>query len=90
MAPLREFLALTDEQREIQRLARDFAQTELAPHAAAWDRDAHFEASLVARLGALGFLGMLVPESYDGMALECGDVICWCSKRSPPSMHQRR
>jgi alkylation response protein AidB-like acyl-CoA dehydrogenase len=70
MAPLREFLALTDEQREIQRLARDFAQTELAPHAAAWDRDAHFEASLVPRLGALGFLGMLVPESYDGMALD--------------------
>ena len=70
MAPLREFLALTDEQRDIQRLARDFAQTELAPHAAAWDRDAHFEASLVPRLGALGFLGMLVPESYDGIALD--------------------
>jgi alkylation response protein AidB-like acyl-CoA dehydrogenase len=70
MALLPEFLTLTDEQREIQRLARDFAQTELAPHAAAWDRDAHFERSLVPRLGALGFLGMLVPESDDGMALD--------------------
>jgi alkylation response protein AidB-like acyl-CoA dehydrogenase len=70
MAPLPEFLTLTDEQREIQRLARDFAQTELAPHAAEWDREAHFETSLIARLGALGFLGMLVPEAYDGMALD--------------------
>jgi alkylation response protein AidB-like acyl-CoA dehydrogenase len=70
MAPLREFLTLTDEQREIQRLARDFAETELAPHAAAWDREAHFEPSLISRLGALGFLGMLVPESDDGMGLD--------------------
>ena len=69
MVPLREFLALTDEQRDIQRLAREFAATELAPHAATWDRDAHFERALVPRLGELGFLGMLVPEDYDGMAL---------------------
>ena len=69
MVPLRELLALTDEQRDIQRLAREFAATELAPHAATWDRDAHFERALVPRLGELGFLGMLVPEDYDGMAL---------------------
>jgi hypothetical protein len=70
MAPIREFLALTDEQRDIQRLAREFASTELAPHAARWDRDAYFERGLVPRLGELGFLGMLVPDAYDGMALD--------------------
>src|SRR6185437_9700920 len=42
---------LTEEQLEVQRLARDFAAREIAPHTAAWDRDAHFEPSLVQKLG---------------------------------------
>ena len=67
---LSEFLPLTESQREIQALARSFAATELAPHADTWDRAAHFEPTLVARLGALGFLGMQVPEAYDGLALD--------------------
>src|SRR5918992_3063812 len=61
---------LTPEQREIQQAARDFAQAEIAPHSAAWDRDAHFEPSLVPKLGELGFLGMLVPEAFDGLGLD--------------------
>ena len=61
---------LTDEQREIQRVAREFAVNEIAPHSAQWDRDATFDTSLVAKLGALGFLGMLTPEAYDGLGLD--------------------
>jgi alkylation response protein AidB-like acyl-CoA dehydrogenase len=61
---------LTEEQREIQGVARDFALQEIAPHSAAWDRDAYFEPSLVEKLGALGFLGMLLPEEYGGLALD--------------------
>ena len=61
---------LSDEQREIQRVAREFAMTEIAPHSAQWDRDAYFDASLVGKLGALGFLGMLTPEAYDGLGLD--------------------
>ena len=61
---------LTEEQREIQKVARDFALAEIAPHSAAWDRDAHFEPSLVPRMGALGFLGMMIPEQYDGLGLD--------------------
>ncbi len=67
---VREFLALTDQQREIQQLARTFAQTELAPHAAEWDRTSHFERALLPRLAELGFLGMLVPEADDGLGLD--------------------
>ncbi|MCU0648817.1 MAG: acyl-CoA dehydrogenase family protein [Gemmatimonadaceae bacterium] len=63
-------LSLTPEQREIQRTAREFAERELAPHVAQWDRDAHFEPTIVARLAELGFLGMLLPEAHDGLALE--------------------
>ena len=61
---------LTETQREVQRLARDFAAAEIAPHAAAWDRDAYFEPSIVPRMGALGFLGMLLPEEHDGLGLD--------------------
>src|SRR6478672_12074045 len=61
---------LTDEQREIVELARVFARDELAPNAAAWDREAHFDRSVVAKLGSLGFLGMLIPEEYDGLGLD--------------------
>jgi alkylation response protein AidB-like acyl-CoA dehydrogenase len=65
-----DIFSLTEEQREIQRLARDFAAAEITPHAAAWDRDAYFEPSLVAKLGELGFLGMLITEQYDGQGLD--------------------
>src|ERR1044071_833901 len=61
---------LTDEQREIQHVARDFALHELAPFTAAWDRDAHFEPALVSKAGDLGFLGMMIPERYDGLGLD--------------------
>src|SRR5579864_8208050 len=61
---------LTEEQRSIQKVARDFAVEEIAPFTATWDRDSYFEPSLPAKLGALGFLGMMIPEEYDGMALD--------------------
>src|SRR5919206_3741359 len=63
-------IPLTEEQREIQRVAREFAEQEIAPHAEAWDRDAIFDRGVIDRLGELGFLGMLVPEEYDGLGLD--------------------
>ena len=44
---------LTEEQLSIQSVARDFALKELAPYTAAWDRDSHFEESLIPKLGEL-------------------------------------
>src|SRR5688572_23180837 len=61
---------LTEEQRAIQSTAREFAKREVAPYADAWDRDAHFEPSLIGKLADLGFLGMMVPEQYDGLGLD--------------------
>lgn len=63
-------LPLTEEQRAIQQTARDFAHAELAPHSERWDREAHFDHTVVGKLGALGFLGMLIPEAYDGLGLD--------------------
>jgi alkylation response protein AidB-like acyl-CoA dehydrogenase len=58
--------ALTDEQREIQALARDFADTEIAPHAGTWDREHRFPSEVFARLGELGLMGVCVPEKLGG------------------------
>ena len=67
---MRALTPLTEDQREIQKVARDFAAAEIAPYSAQWDRDQHFEESIVGKLGELGFLGMLIPEKYDGLGLD--------------------
>jgi alkylation response protein AidB-like acyl-CoA dehydrogenase len=61
---------LTEEQREIQRAAREFAEREIAPFSDQWDREQHFDSDMAAKLGELGFLGMLLPEAYDGLGLD--------------------
>ena len=65
-----DLLDLTEEQREIRNLARDFAQKEIAPYISDWDERAHFEPSIVTKMGELGFLGMLLPEEYDGLGVD--------------------
>ena len=63
-------IPLTEEQREIQRTARDFAKAEIAPNTDAWDRAEMYDTGIVGKLGDLGFLGMLIPEEYDGLGLD--------------------
>ncbi len=57
---------LTEEQRMIRDMAREFAQAELAPHAGQWDQDGWLPEEVVAKLGGLGLLGMVVPEEFGG------------------------
>ena len=63
-------IPLTEEQREIQRTARDFGQAEIAPYSDAWDRAEKYDEAIVGKLGELGFLGMLIPEEFDGLGLD--------------------
>jgi len=57
---------LAAEQREIQAVAREFAAAEIEPHAAEWDRAHGFPRALLGQLGALGLLGVCVPEEHGG------------------------
>jgi alkylation response protein AidB-like acyl-CoA dehydrogenase len=57
---------LSAEQREIQALAREFANSEIEPHAAEWDREHRFSRELVGKLAAVGLMGVCVPEEYGG------------------------
>jgi alkylation response protein AidB-like acyl-CoA dehydrogenase len=62
---------LSDEQREILMLARRFAERELRPGVRLRDEnEGEFDRSPVDKLGELGFLGMLIPEEYDGLGLD--------------------
>lgn len=49
--------------------ARQFARTHILPHVMEWDETQHFPIDLMHQLGEQGFLGILVPETYDGSGL---------------------
>jgi len=59
-------MLLSEEQQLIRETARSFAQSELAPHAAAWEREGKMPLDVLARMGELGFLGMCVPAQWGG------------------------
>ncbi|CAN5905197.1 acyl-CoA dehydrogenase [soil metagenome] len=61
---------MTAEQQQIRELAREFAEQELRPHTEEWDREQGFPRSVIDHLGELGFLGMLLPEEWDGLGLD--------------------
>ncbi len=63
-------MLLTEEQRLVRDTIRSFAQTELAPNAARWDREHFFPREALHALGALGALGMVVPERFGGAAMD--------------------
>jgi alkylation response protein AidB-like acyl-CoA dehydrogenase len=58
--------SLTTDQREIQALARDFAEAEIEPHASEWDREHCFPRGLYGKLAELGLMGACVPEDLGG------------------------
>ncbi|MDP2772927.1 MAG: acyl-CoA dehydrogenase family protein [Nocardioides sp.] len=68
---------LSREHEEFRRSVREFAQAEIAPHAAQWDRDHHFPTDVVQQMGKLGLFGLTTPEEYGG-AGEDGDFTSLC------------
>ncbi|MCI0573630.1 MAG: acyl-CoA dehydrogenase [Myxococcaceae bacterium] len=65
---------LTDVQREIQRMTREFAARELTPNARRWDEHHEFPTQAVKQLAELGLMGVAVPESEGGAGL---DNVCY-------------
>ena len=68
---------LSREHEEFRRSVREFAEAEIAPHAAQWDRDHHFPVDVVQQMGKLGLMGLTAPEEYGG-AGEDGDFTSLC------------
>ena len=57
---------LSEDHEQFRRTVRDFAEKEIAPHAADWDRRHHFPVDVVQKLGQLGLFGLNAPEEYGG------------------------
>ena len=71
---------LSPEHEQFRRSVRDFAEAEIGPHAAQWDRDHHFPTDVVQKMGALGLMGLTAPEEFGGagMAGEDGGFTSLC------------
>lgn len=60
---------LTDVQHAFIQMAKQFADAELAPKAAEWDRTHHFPVDVIRQAGELGFCGLYTPEEQGGLGL---------------------
>ena len=72
-APPSSFL-LTDQQRDFQQVAQDFAAEAFSPHAARWDAEHHFPVDALRAAAALGFGGMYVADDVGGSGLGRADA----------------
>ena len=68
---------LSREHEDFRHSVRDFAEAEVAPHAAEWDRAHHFPVDVVHKMGKMGLFGLTAPEEYGG-AGEDGDFTSLC------------
>ncbi|MGV9413925.1 acyl-CoA dehydrogenase family protein [Nocardia sp. NPDC003693] len=66
---------LDDAQRQLRDLARAWVEKEVVPYAAAWDRAESVDTAIVGKLGAMGFLGIEIPEEYGGSG---GTALDYC------------
>ena len=61
--------SFTDEQQQLRRSVREFAESEILPHVMEWDEVSHFPSELIPTLAEMGLLGVIFPEDYGGAGL---------------------
>ena len=60
---------LTEEQEELRKAVRGFAEREVRPHVSAWDETSEFPAAVVKKLGEMGLMGIIFPEELGGAGM---------------------
>ena len=61
--------SFTEEQKQLRRSVREFAEGEIAPHVTEWDEASHFPMEIMPKLAEMGLLGVIFPEHYGGAGL---------------------
>jgi len=61
--------SFTDEQQQLRRTVREFAEAEIAPHVMEWDEASQFPSEIIPQLAEMGLLGVIFPEEYGGAGL---------------------
>jgi hypothetical protein len=65
----------TEEQQQLRRSVREFAEGEIGPHVMEWDEVSHFPMEIMPKLGEMGLLGVIFPEGYGGAGLGYIDYV---------------
>ncbi|MBP6823394.1 MAG: acyl-CoA dehydrogenase [Acidobacteria bacterium] len=60
---------LTEEQQQVKKMVREFAEAEIKPNVMAWDEAQHFPRELFAKMGELGLTGVIFPEEFGGAGM---------------------
>ena len=61
--------SLSEEQQQLRRTVREFAEGEIAPHVMEWDEASQFPSEIIPKLAEMGFLGVIFPEEYGGAGM---------------------
>jgi butyryl-CoA dehydrogenase len=69
-------MLLNEQQEAVRHMARQFARKEIGPHAADWDRREHVPLETISKLGALGLLGVCVPQEWGGAGADFVSYVC--------------
>jgi alkylation response protein AidB-like acyl-CoA dehydrogenase len=59
----------SEEQKQLRRSVREFADGEIGPHVMEWDEASHFPTEILPKLGEMGLMGVIFPEGYGGAGL---------------------
>lgn len=70
----------TDEQEMVRKVVRSFVDKEILPHIGEWDRNGHFEPSILKRLAELNLMGVCIPEKYGGMGMDYNTLAVVCEE----------
>lgn len=60
---------LTEEQQQVKKMVREFAEAEIKPHVMTWDEAQHFPRELFAKMGELGLTGVIFPDEFGGAGM---------------------
>ncbi|MBA2754466.1 MAG: acyl-CoA dehydrogenase family protein [Chloroflexia bacterium] len=71
---------LTDEQRSVRDMVREFVRRDVAPHIQEWDAKGEFHPEVLRKMGELGLLGLPIPEEYGGSGLDYVSLALACDE----------
>jgi glutaryl-CoA dehydrogenase (non-decarboxylating) len=71
---------LTEEQEMVKKVVRSFVDKEIMPHIGEWDRQGHFEKSIMKRLADLDLMGVCIPEKYGGSGMDYNALAIVCEE----------
>jgi glutaryl-CoA dehydrogenase (non-decarboxylating) len=71
---------LTEEQKQVQSMVREFAARDVAPYIQEWDAKTEFHREVLDKMGELGILGLPIPEQYGGLGLDYVSLALACDE----------